>query len=304
MTKGDAPPSGLSPEEAQAAAGSVALLLITAAWWALALWPVDDAPAWLERTRFVCFNVTESGLPDAGGWIGLIGGPLGMGVILATGWSAGFSELLARARRSGAVAVSFAAVVAGFVLLMAGAAWRVQDARAAVPRAELPGGLAPEDYPRGDRPAPPLGLTSQLGTELTLEDLRGRPVLVTFAFAHCQTICPLVVRDALAAREALHGTAVEPAVLVVTVDPWRDTPSRLPAMAEEWQLPDDGAWVLSGEVDAVQQVLDAWQVPRDRVEATGEIIHPPLTYVLDGEGRMAFASTGRADALIALLRRL
>ena len=45
MTKYGAPPPGLSREEAQAAAGSVALLLITAAWWALALWPVEAAPA-------------------------------------------------------------------------------------------------------------------------------------------------------------------------------------------------------------------------------------------------------------------
>ena len=46
---------------------------------------------------------------------------------------------------------------------------------------------------------------------------RGRPVLVTFAYAHCDTICPLVVGDVLAAQRQL--TDRSPAVVVVTLDP-------------------------------------------------------------------------------------
>ena len=47
--------------------------VITAAWWALALWPFDaGAPTWLVRTRFACFGAADNGLPHAGGnsWIG------------------------------------------------------------------------------------------------------------------------------------------------------------------------------------------------------------------------------------------
>ena len=54
---------------------------ITAAWWALALWPLDaGAPTWLVRTRFVCFGSSENGLPHAGGWIALIGEPIAITV--------------------------------------------------------------------------------------------------------------------------------------------------------------------------------------------------------------------------------
>ena len=42
-----------------------AVAAITMSWWALALWPVPTgAPAWLERTRQVCFGSTASGLPE------------------------------------------------------------------------------------------------------------------------------------------------------------------------------------------------------------------------------------------------
>ncbi|HJU87348.1 MAG TPA: hypothetical protein VJ788_08280, partial [Gemmatimonadota bacterium] len=48
----------------------VGVLGVTAAWWALALWPLPAAsPDWLSRTRAVCFGTTASGLPDVQGWM-------------------------------------------------------------------------------------------------------------------------------------------------------------------------------------------------------------------------------------------
>lgn len=92
-------------------------------------------------------------------------------------------------------------------------------------------------------------------------------------------------------------------ILVVTVDPWRDTPSRLPHVAHQWDLPHD-AHVLSGEVDAVLTELEAWDVAIGRDSLTGEVTHPALVYVLDREGRIAFATTGGGEHAAALVRRL
>jgi protein SCO1 len=301
-----APPPGLDREEAQMLGGLVALFVITAAWWALALWPVAGAPAWLERTRYVCFGVSENGLPDGGGWIGLIGGPAGMLLILLVGWSGGLRSLLRRARSSRSVAAVFTVLALGCMVMFTGAAVRVQQARAAAAWLDpsMDGVVPPDTYPRLDSDAPSLVLTAQTGERVDLADFSGRPVLVTFAYAHCTTICPVIVMHALRAREQLQGTPDEPAVLIVTLDPWRDPPSRLPAMARSWGLPDDGAWVLSGSVDAVEAVLDGWGVPRSRDLSTGEVTHPSLLYVVDRDGRLAYASTGGVDALVSLVRRL
>ena len=309
----DAPPhGGLTREEAQALAGLTALLLITAAWWALALWPVDGTPEWLARTRAVCFGVAADGLPDLGGWIGLIGGPLGMLVILLAGWSRGARGLLRRARGSRAMAAALGGLVLGAILLLTGAGWRVQDALASGGEptgvlgadAALFDDVVPETYPRIDRPAPPLALAAHTGRVVDLASLRGRPVLVTFAYAHCATICPLLVRNALHVREALAGTAAEPAVLVVTLDPWRDTPSRLASMARDWGLPARDVWILGGSVDEVEAALDAWEVPRTRDPDTGTIAHPALTWIIDRDGRLAHATTGATNTLVQLLERL
>jgi hypothetical protein len=62
-------------------------LVVTAGWWALALWPVaGETPAWLLRARLVCFNAGESGLPDASGWLLLIGQPIGLLAVLMVVW--------------------------------------------------------------------------------------------------------------------------------------------------------------------------------------------------------------------------
>jgi len=159
----------------------------------------------------------------------------------------------------------------------------------------------PANYPRLDREAPPLALVNQHGDTVTLGRLRGRPVLLTFAYAHCMSVCPVVVREVLDAQRRLAARRVQ--VVVITLDPWRDTPARLATVAEEWQLRED-AWVVSGDTATVLRTLDAWNVPHARDGSSGEITHPALVYLIDGGGRLAYAATPQAKVLVALAGRI
>ena len=77
----------------------VAIIAITAAWWALALWPVGASePEWLLRTRAACFGSAPGGLPDAGGWVLLIGEPLGMTAFFLALWRHAVADDLRRMR--------------------------------------------------------------------------------------------------------------------------------------------------------------------------------------------------------------
>ena len=62
------------------------VLMVTVSWWTLALWSIPGAPEWLERTRSVCFNLTETGIPDRKGWLLLLGQPPTMIALLVGGW--------------------------------------------------------------------------------------------------------------------------------------------------------------------------------------------------------------------------
>ncbi|MBZ0112210.1 MAG: SCO family protein [Thermoanaerobaculia bacterium] len=146
----------------------------------------------------------------------------------------------------------------------------------------------PERYPRIDREAPPFLLTDQFGEEVSLQSFVGRPVVLTFAYAHCQTICPLIVERAL--RSIEEARDAQPVLLVITLDPWRDTPSALPRIVASWNLSGrDDSHLLSGDPDRVVRVLEAFEVPFDRDEGTGEVTHPALLYLIDETGKMAYA---------------
>jgi protein SCO1/2 len=160
----------------------------------------------------------------------------------------------------------------------------------------------PLTYPRLDRRAPAFALTDQSGNRVSLQTFAGRPVLVTFGFGHCETVCPLVVHNARLVQEAL-GDVERPVLVVITLDPWRDTPSRLLHLMDQWALGAE-AFVLGGSVDEVNGTLDAWKVARERDTATGDITHLALTFIVDPEGRLAYATTGDRDALLDLLENL
>lgn len=274
------------------------ILLVSAAWWGFALWPLPaSAPPALLRARVICFGTADNGLPTPFGWMMLTGEPL-MITLLLIG-SVGAPTIRAALHRFGllrAGRVALRAVSAGIVVALLATVARVGWALDTGSDPGVPSITTPLD-----RPAPPLGLMDQRGSTITLERLAGRPALVTFAYAHCETVCPIVVAEVIRAHD--RTPELHPAIVVVTLDPWRDTPSRLPAMAGLWGLPADGS-VVSGSVADVEAALDRWNVPRTRDPHTGEVTHPNLVYVLDGTGRIVYATGGDADTIVRLLEQL
>lgn len=281
----------------------VALWLVVAttmSWWALALWPVGtEAPQWLLRTRDVCFGARGDALPSPGGWVLLVGQPIGMSALLVIAWGTELRSAVAGAMTKASGQVMVGAMLALTVSGIAGVAARVRAAG----REPFSAGSADvaAQLTRVNDVAPRLELTDQDGREVTLASFRGQTVLVTFAYAHCETVCPLVVADVLTARNRFERDP--PVVLLVTLDPWRDTPTRLPTIASQWGLTGD-AHVLSGAPDVVERTLSAWRVPSARNPRTGDISHPSIVYVIGRDGRISYVLSGHPDAIAAAVRAL
>lgn len=291
----------MMPFRARAAVATLAVILaITVSWWALALWPVDNPPAWLLVTREACFGTAASGLPDAGGWLVLVGQPLSMLLILFAAWGrdlrTGLSAAAERVTGQLVLGASVAMLVAGALAVTVRV--RVADARPfASSRAEE---IASRLNRLNDKPRP-LELVNQAGESITLAQFVGRPVIVTFAYAHCETVCPLIVNDVLGARDKLKRQ--NPVILIVTLDPWRDTPSRLPYVVEKWGITGD-VHLLSGPPEKVERVLNAWRIPRVRNEKTGDLSHPSLVYIIGPDGKIAYALNGSESLIRAAVEAL
>jgi len=262
-------------------------MVVTAVWWALALAPVSDPPPWLEVARSVCFGSTPTGLPDTYGWIVLICGPASMlGGILAT-WG---SEIVAHFVALWRLPFGRAVLVATLAVSVTGIGWaamRINNgvALASINYAALDEGPLPPAYPRIDKPVPSFTLVDQHGASFGDANLRGRVTLLTFAFAHCKTVCPVILEGLRKAATAAHDPRLQ--AVVITLDPWRDTPSRLTEIQDEWSLPLE-THLLSGDVESVTKTLDALGVAWKRNENDGEVVHAPLVYVVGGDGRIAY----------------
>jgi cytochrome oxidase Cu insertion factor (SCO1/SenC/PrrC family) len=269
----------------------VAVGLVTVGWWMLALYPAANAPEWLSRTRLTCFGAPPGGLPDAGGWVLLIGQPVGMLGILFIVWGDAVRADLrwVQARRSGRVlsgltlvAVTWLVLAAALVIRRTTAAGEAFETVAAVP---VTAGVSR------------LMLIDQHGQPFDLRQVSG-PALVTFAFGHCATMCPTLVRDVLRIRKEAGREDVP--LVVVTVDPWRDDPSRLASIAKAWQLAP-GDRLLSGTVDSVNATLDDWGIARQRDQTTGDVVHAMVTFFVHPGAQTATRIDGSTDPLRALL---
>lgn len=255
-------------------------------WWAFAFMPLpSDPPAWLAAARDACFGTAETGLPAPYGWMMLVLAPASLLAGIVVLWG---SELPASLRRVARLRLGQGVLIAVALALAVEASWVAARVRAAGAVAAWDQGMhdqrgaLPPDYPRSTRPAPDFVLTDQHGEHVALQGFRGRPVAVTFVYAHCQTMCPLVV-DTLK-----QGVPAAATALIVTLDPWRDTPGALPGIARQWDVPAHFHVLSSRSVADVTRVVDAYQVPFERDPRSGEIAHPGLVFLIDARGRLAY----------------
>jgi cytochrome oxidase Cu insertion factor (SCO1/SenC/PrrC family) len=287
---------------------AVLLLWLTSTllWWTFAFAPLPSTPpAWLTAARAACFGAAEDGLPGAAGVILLVLAPLSSLAVIVALWGGQLGASLrgvTRSRLGQAVLVLVVLAVAVEGSWVARKMAVARDVRAWAPTSE-DGAALPAAYPRQTSAAPDFELVDQRGAPVSLARFKGRPVAITFVFAHCETMCPLVIETLKRATAGPGGAEV----LLVTLDPWRDTPSALPGIARRWALPD-GFHVLSGTRAAdVLRVAEAFGVPSERDERTGDITHPGLVFLIDAEGRLGYtfnnpAPTWVRDGLLRLGR--
>ena len=122
---------------------------------------------------------------------------------------------------------------------------------------------APEEltatlYPTPD-PLPAFTLVSAAGETVGRPFFEGHWDLVFFGFTHCPDICPATLQRLTFARASLaeRGISPLPRIVLVSVDPERDTPDVLRDYVA--QFGDDVAG-LTGDADAIRAFADALRI--------------------------------------------
>ncbi len=141
------------------------------------------------------------------------------------------------------------------------------------------------------RLAPDFTLTAQDGMPFSLSDARGKIVLLFFGFTHCPDICPTTLLTLGQGITQLGTAAEDVQVVLVTVDPERDTPTILGGYVEAFH---EGAIGLTGEMAQIEAVADAYSVSFAKEWPEGadpetdpySMAHSATVFVIDEDGQL------------------
>jgi protein SCO1 len=141
-------------------------------------------------------------------------------------------------------------------------------------------------------PAPEFTLTTQEGERLSLQELRGKVVAVTFIYASCIDTCPLLTAKMVQLQHRF-GTDFGSKVffVAVTVDPQRDTPEVLKRYAQAHGADLAGWAFLTGAAAEILQVTRRYGIYTKKTPL-GDVDHTFLTSLIDQRGTLRVQYTG------------
>ena len=109
----------------------------------------------------------------------------------------------------------------------------------------------------GNDPAVPFRLLDQFGQQKTLEDYEGKVILLTFLYTSCPDICPVVARHLKTVHKALGDRDGEVALVMITVDPDRDSMERAYEYSRHWGMLNHWDFLV-GEKHVLEPIWKAY----------------------------------------------
>ena len=116
-------------------------------------------------------------------------------------------------------------------------------------------------------------LTGQNGQPVSLTDFSGKVVLLYFGYTTCPDVCPTTLADLRTARESLGALSEQVQVLMITVDPQRDTQA---VLADYMSHFDSSFLGLTGTPEQIAEVATYYGIYYEKAEG-----NPTLGYLMN-----------------------
>jgi protein SCO1/2 len=166
-------------------------------------------------------------------------------------------------------AVALAAAVAAAILV----AWLRLESDVPLPGTDL-----------GRDPAPPFRLNDHRGVAVSLDDFRGKPVVLAFLYTNCPDVCRLTGAGLRQTAELLGDDARRVQMLAISVDPGGDDAGSVRRFLGRYQLADRLLY-LTGPAEALPPVWDDYHLFVNTDRTQGLEAHTDAVFVLDKQGR-------------------
>jgi protein SCO1 len=130
-----------------------------------------------------------------------------------------------------------------------------------------------------------LDLTDHNGKPRHLQDFRGKAVVLFFGFTHCPDVCPTTLAEIAQALKQLGPDAERVQVVLVTVDPERDTRE---ALAKYVTAFDPRFLGMYGDMEATRRVAKDFKIyfEKRKTGDTYSVDHSGQSYIIDPQGRL------------------
>jgi len=144
-------------------------------------------------------------------------------------------------------------------------------------------------------------LADHTGKPRALADFRGRVVVMFFGFTHCPDVCPTTLAELAAAVKKLGTDGDKVQVLLVTVDPERDTPQVLSQYVSAF---NPRFLALRGTAEETARVAKEFKIIYQKVAGARPdsytMDHSAGTYIFDTQGRLRlYVSYGQGPEVFA-----
>ena len=134
------------------------------------------------------------------------------------------------------------------------------------------------------------------GSDVTLAGLRGHVVVLTFANAACNDICPVLASELVQADTQLSSSATPVTMVTINSDPLdTDASSALP-IASRTGLGTLANWrFLTGSIHRLNEVWVHYGITITADRATGVASHNNLLYFIAPDGALSWRATPFAN---------
>lgn len=147
------------------------------------------------------------------------------------------------------------------------------------------------------------------GKIVKLSSLKDRPQIVSMVFLSCAYSCPITLQDMREMEAALlRKTKKDFGLVLISIDPDRDTPEQMRKFAETRKL-DLKRWTILTSTPRNIRELAAVMGFSYKPDEAMEFAHSMLTWVFDTKGVMKYERVGQkqtngetAEALLKLLK--
>ena len=135
-----------------------------------------------------------------------------------------------------------------------------------------------------------ISLQNQLGDTVSLDQLKGKVIIIDFFFTHCASICPILTRNMRRLQDALKlkdetkrvdTTFVQ--FLSLTVDPAHDSVPVVKKYADRYGVNSDVWWMLTGPKKTIYDfALNELKLGlQDSVSVDSNFVHTDYIALLD-----------------------